>query len=233
MGQKHSSIPDEMLHRLRTETKFTENELSLWYKEFMKDNPTGTISRTDLKLVYNYIFPFSEESGSQDRENDKGREQMFTLVEKIFDDNGDGNIDFVEFVRGVALVSGGCYFEDRLKFAFKFFDRNNNGLMDLEEMRKLVECVDAMHKDTDREYKGTPYQFNERVKKLYDEFNVSFNTQGISLKDLLSASNQTEDPSFVAAFDLFSSNSSSQASRTFLNSHMTSKNSKGGSYTYW
>ena len=41
----------------------------------------------------------------------------------LFDKDGTGNVNFVEFVYGLALLTPGCSFEDRKRLAFSLYDR--------------------------------------------------------------------------------------------------------------
>ena len=53
MGNKQSSIDYATLEKLCQTTTFTKNEISLWYKEFMRDNPTGKITKVECYNTYN------------------------------------------------------------------------------------------------------------------------------------------------------------------------------------
>ena len=205
MGQKQTKIPNSIALQLTKETKFSEHELSLWYKEFMRDHPTGSISKDDMKIVYNYIFPLHDGQIQKnfDQNYTDPRNELFEIVFKIFDHNDDGDISFIEFVKGIAIVSGGCYFEDRLRFAFKFFDEDKNKRIDAIEFEKILKSVDAIHEETENEYVGTQEEFDLRVRQLYEEFNKTNHDDGINLEEFLEGSKNTLDDSFRCAYDLF------------------------------
>jgi hypothetical protein len=62
------------------------------------------------------------------------------LMERLFavlDTNGSYKVDFGEFLAGVHLLCKGTE-DDKLSFAFRFCDQNEDGLVDREELSKMV-----------------------------------------------------------------------------------------------
>ena len=47
----------EMTSKLLDQTKFTEQELRQWYKGFMKDCPSGKLSKEEFSSIYRQFFP--------------------------------------------------------------------------------------------------------------------------------------------------------------------------------
>lgn len=220
MGQTSSAISQETLDNLTSITKFSENELSLWWKEFHRDYPSGQISKDELESLYNFIMPSSENSFKilRQRKLDKSREknqeskpmktqyidqdkqEMFDMILAIFDENDDGKIEFPEFIKGIAIVSGVCYFKDRLEFAFKILSKNRNknrandtnknlinqkqAEIGLREFKKLVAGIDSMWKNTEFEYKASEQDFHNRCVELFSKIQ-SHPALGVTKKQLL------------------------------------------------
>lgn len=81
MGKKQSKKLDpEILGDLLKNTNFDEKELKAWYKGFLKDCPSGYLTKQQFIEMYKKVF-------------DKGdASRLATCVFRRFDVNGDGKI---------------------------------------------------------------------------------------------------------------------------------------------
>ena len=57
MGQKSSSIKGKKLRKLSEETHFSVEEIQTWYQGFIKDCPTGKLSKNEFIRIYVQFFP--------------------------------------------------------------------------------------------------------------------------------------------------------------------------------
>ncbi|KTG45300.1 hypothetical protein cypCar_00008941 [Cyprinus carpio] len=91
------------------------------YTKFMRECPSGALHLHEFRKI------FGIQSTSED-------EALYieTLF-KSFDTNRDDVIDFMEFVAAIHLVLRGKL-EDRLKWSFKVYDRDDNGKLDRQEI---------------------------------------------------------------------------------------------------
>ncbi|KAL3171578.1 hypothetical protein MRX96_013775 [Rhipicephalus microplus] len=131
MGKKNSKLKGEVVARLAKETYFTEKEVRQWYKGFLKDCPNGLLTEQGFLRIYKQFFPRGDPS------------KFASLVFRVFDENKDGSIEFEEFIRALSVTSRGNV-EEKLLWAFKLYDVDNDGFITREEMYNIVDAIYEM-----------------------------------------------------------------------------------------
>ncbi|XP_015759752.1 PREDICTED: neurocalcin homolog [Acropora digitifera] len=165
MGKKQSKKLDpEILGDLLKNTNFDEKELKAWYKGFLKDCPSGYLTKQQFIEMYKKVF-------------DKGdASRLATCVFRRFDVNGDGKIDFREFMCSLSVSTRGTM-EQKLKWAFSIYDVNGDGNITKQEMFRIVDALYKTMGDNPGENDGIPswdeLTPEERTLKVFRSFDTN------------------------------------------------------------
>ncbi|XP_051545176.1 guanylyl cyclase-activating protein 2-like [Myxocyprinus asiaticus] len=128
-------------------------EIQPLYTVFMNVCPSGALHLHEFRKIF----------GVQSTSEDEAL-YMETLF-KSFDTNRDNVIDFMEFVAAIHLVLRGKL-EDRLKWSFKVYDRDENGKLDRQEVKHIIRIICKLKKN---ETDMAPNEICDRIFELVDE----------------------------------------------------------------
>jgi Ca2+-binding EF-hand superfamily protein len=186
MGAHKSKLNPQAINDLSEKTKFTPEEIRHWHDGFLKDCPTGKLTKNEFAKIYNQFFPHGDPSA------------FAAFVFNVFDENGDGSIEFEEFLQALSITSRGRL-EDKLEWAFRLYDLDNNGTITRDEMLQIVKAIFSMvgnhanFKDDD----NTP---EKRVERIFNLMDTDGNGE-LSKEEFLEGAKQ--DKSIVQALSLY------------------------------
>ena len=116
---------------LQAQTKYNCATIKEWHTSFKQDCPSGRLTLAKFVEMYKICFP-----------GGNSEEFLYHLF-RGFDTDGNGYIDFKEFLLAVSIASGGTA-REKLKWTFRIYDVDGNGVIEHDEMKKIAEAIYAV-----------------------------------------------------------------------------------------
>ncbi|XP_060077848.1 hippocalcin-like protein 1 [Ylistrum balloti] len=158
MGNKPSSLRPKTLKELREflSEEYTNDVIKTWYEEYKSSLTKGESSLTRDAFIKVYSNLFEGEASNFAAE-----------VFRVFDSDGNGVVDFKEFMFGI-YVSGCSMNEDmKLDWAFRMYDRNGDGFISKEEMTYMFKAIYRMTKPPSTH--STPEKLTDYFFECFDK----------------------------------------------------------------
>lgn len=159
MGHKASKIAlkSKDITRLSEATKFTPDEVKALYAQFVSLKGEDMGSSTGLNIT---AAEFQAALGFRD-----GGSVFLQRIFQLFDGNGDGVVNFEEFMHSIAVLTPTAAPEARLEFAFRLYDVERRGSISPANVKYMLShsfaengiaiadpAVDKIVSDTFRQY---------------------------------------------------------------------------------
>ena len=127
MGSKHGKpiLRKEDVTALSATTGLEDSQIKKTFEEFVIKHPDGKITPDAFHKMMAQALP--------ERDAVKMEKNVF----RLYDTNGDGCIDFTEFMTTFYIMADGTP-EEVLTKIFRVFDVNGDGSITIKEMRKLT-----------------------------------------------------------------------------------------------
>ncbi|XP_072256227.1 guanylyl cyclase inhibitory protein [Pyxicephalus adspersus] len=106
-------------------------ELHEWYRKFVQECPSGLITLHEFRQFF-CDFTVGKESSEY-------AEQIF----RALDTNGDGIVDFREYVTAISMLAHGTP-EEKLRWSFNLYDKDKDGAITRTEMLDIMKAVYKM-----------------------------------------------------------------------------------------
>lgn len=143
-------LTDDDLDYIAANTAVQRTEVDEYYKNFLEKHPDGKITKKEFKSMIQTCYPSTD--------TDKLEKHIF----RMYDTNGDGYIDFREFMIVLYVMSSGSP-EANLRQIFKVFDINNDGTISLKELKRIVKDLYSLFTVKEHEESLDPESASEEV----------------------------------------------------------------------
>jgi Ca2+-binding EF-hand superfamily protein len=144
------------LAQLERATAFTDPEIKEWFRCFSLQCPNGRMDQETVVALYSRVLPTGNARTFVD--------QLF----KDFDKDGNGLIDFQEFMLALDVTLGSSV-EEKLMSAFRILDRDKSGTISLKEMVEVIGTFYTMegHREVSTELLQAAHVFLCSVGRVF------------------------------------------------------------------
>ena len=115
------ALTEDDIEFLTTNTNFSEQEITEWFREFIMDCPEGTLTIAKVREMMNFILP------------DENGDIVANLIFSSFDKDKNGALDFCEFIIATHCTANSSP-EDKLHWVFQMYDKDSSGSITIGEM---------------------------------------------------------------------------------------------------
>jgi len=132
-GNGKPVLRDEDISVLVKSSGLSEDEVRTTFSTFIKEHPDGKFTKKEFSEMMGKAMP------------KKDAKKMETHVYRMYDTDGNGGIDFTEFMILFHIMDDGTP-EQVLGRIFRVFDVNGDGVITSEEMKRIIKDMYGMIK---------------------------------------------------------------------------------------
>ncbi|XP_042144188.1 frequenin-1 [Ixodes scapularis] len=206
MGKRASKLNKDEIRELEESTYFDAKQLRKWHQEFLKDCPSGFMTKSEFRKIYGQFFPCGDPT------------KFVDYIFNVFDEDKNGVITFKEFIRAISITTKGNI-DEKLNWAFNLYDLDNDGFVTRSEMLDIVTAIYVLHgKAGPSEADASADNPRKRVDQLFakldtdsdarisrEEFCEGFKTDPWIRRALLNAVSMPDQPRSLRSFSTASS----------------------------
>ena len=160
MGSMIGRLSKEDLEFLKTHTSCDEKTIKKMYKEFKKKSKKGNLTPALFYEMYSKLCPSSNNA-----------KDFCSHVFRTFDTDDNGYVSFKEFLLAINISSNGCA-EEKLKWAFRLYDINGDGVINRCEMIIIVEAMFEMLNDGQAQ-KTKNNAAKDKAKQIFTKLDIN------------------------------------------------------------
>ncbi|GMT36293.1 hypothetical protein PFISCL1PPCAC_27590 [Pristionchus fissidentatus] len=119
------------LDKVVDETHFSKNEVRSIYRAFKETSPNAVINKEILREKFGELFPHGD------------IEHYSDLLFETFDNDGNGTINFQEFVRALSVLCRGTI-DEKLDWLYKLYDPKDKGEVTWHRLFYVITATDDL-----------------------------------------------------------------------------------------
>ena len=131
MSQGKYKLDSKDIKWFTKNTELSEDDVRRRYEQFVQNYPDGQIPKAEFVNMLQSAYKVSKRMSKIEAQG------FENYAFKTYDINGDGCVDFKEFLRVIYTLSGDSH-EQKLKLIFKTFDNDHDGMISADDIKIVV-----------------------------------------------------------------------------------------------
>ncbi|CAB3399885.1 unnamed protein product [Caenorhabditis bovis] len=146
------------LQQVVDETHFSKNEVRAIYRAFKETSPNAVINKEILREKFAELFPHGD------------IEHYADLLFETFDNDGNGTINFQEFVKALSVLCRGTI-DEKLEWLYKLYDPKGKGEISWDRLFYVITSMDDLMGRKARPHYSREHK-KERANYVFAKFDV-------------------------------------------------------------
>lgn len=145
-------LTEDDISFIMANTGFERDKVLQWFEQFKRQCPTGKLDKPQFIQFYKQLI----------KGDHPDEDQFCGIVFDVFDSDGNGFIDFGEFLIAFWVRAKGTM-KEKLEWLFDVYDYDNTGYISLWELTKMLRLLFNMNG-----CKDSPYTEGQNIMKALD-----------------------------------------------------------------